>query len=58
MPPAPLNPVAVMEQVEISIDLPPAEYYRLEKAANAAGMTMEDWFRHVLAEAMAAREEV
>lgn len=37
-----------MEQVEIEIDLP--TYKLWEKAADAAGMTMEDWFRHAVAE--------
>lgn len=41
-----------MEQVEIEIDLP--TYKRWEKAADAAGMTMEDWFRHAVAEAVDA----
>lgn len=45
-----------MEEVEIEIDLP--TYKLWEKAADAAGMTMADWFRHAVAEAVDACEEV
>lgn len=33
--------------LEISIDLPPAEYYRLEKAAAAKKMTVSEFLLYV-----------